>query len=532
VTLATFEPYVHCGLEYNSAGRNGSTAFHNELIEAALSAGGVEQVHIFSDPRFTTVQAASVNELNVRLGRSGLLVYSLRSFASRCSRSQYVFLCRAGQMANACHLRTTQSRYRSAFPICAFLHAAAWPRLISDCLSLLILCRPHDIVVASSVAGAHAFRSALEAASTLLATEGICLPPDRVRVIVRGFGAHSQQLTSIDRRSARLLLNLPLEPVIALYFGRISESYKADLKPLVVALRKATAATPERACLVIAGTCSDPHSIQNIERWVAAVGLTAQVRVLANVAAHTKSLLFAAADLFVSPVDNVQETFGLALLEAMSVGLPIIASDWSGYRDIVMDGKTGFLIPTYWSAHEAADAGWKSYYTDGPAAECDLAARTVVDIDILAQRLALLINNPQRRTDLGRAALARFQATYSWSSVLPDLTALWADLRDRCSRCCTAPPQGEIDYQKVYSHYASAAIEDSWMVETADLGLPWEDNPAITSALQRGRSIEQTVSDFGSGSISIGELAARHGRRQVETFLKQGLLRHSAQCRR
>ncbi len=53
-----------------------------------------------------------------------------------------------------------------------------------------------------------------------------------------------------------------------------------------------------------------------------------------------------AADVFVSPSDNIQETFGLAVIEAMASGLPVVASDWDGYRDLVADGETGFLVPT------------------------------------------------------------------------------------------------------------------------------------------------------------------------------------------
>ena len=52
-----------------------------------------------------------------------------------------------------------------------------------------------------------------------------------------------------------------------------------------------------------------------------------------------------AADVFVSPSDNIQETFGLAVVEAMASGLPVVASDWDGYRDLVDDGRDRFPGP-------------------------------------------------------------------------------------------------------------------------------------------------------------------------------------------
>ena len=65
-----------------------------------------------------------------------------------------------------------------------------------------------------------------------------------------------------------------------------------------------------------------------------------------------------AADLVVSLVDNIQETFGLVIVEAMTSGLPVVASNWDGYRDLVEDGQTGFLVPTTMVA--GASGAWTS----------------------------------------------------------------------------------------------------------------------------------------------------------------------------
>lgn len=48
-------------------------------------------------------------------------------------------------------------------------------------------------------------------------------------------------------------------------------------------------------------------------------------------------------DVLVSP--SYREGFGLSLLEANLMGKPVIATDITGYNEIVVPGKTGFLIP-------------------------------------------------------------------------------------------------------------------------------------------------------------------------------------------
>src|SRR6516164_998135 len=60
----------------------------------------------------------------------------------------------------------------------------------------------------------------------------------------------------------------------------------------------------------------------------------------------TRFAVWHAADIFASLSDNIQETFGLVIVEAMASGLPIVASDWDGYRDLVTDGESGYLVPS------------------------------------------------------------------------------------------------------------------------------------------------------------------------------------------
>jgi phosphatidylinositol alpha-mannosyltransferase len=52
----------------------------------------------------------------------------------------------------------------------------------------------------------------------------------------------------------------------------------------------------------------------------------------------------AAADVFVASAVG-QESFGMALVEAMAAGVPVVASDIPGFREVVRDGIEGLLVP-------------------------------------------------------------------------------------------------------------------------------------------------------------------------------------------
>ena len=172
--------------------------------------------------------------------------------------------------------------------------------------------------------------AALEAAE--LDRFGFRLPPTRVipnGVDVRG-GAVPNDPLSTDVRVA-----LEGGPYV-LYLGRLS--WKKGLDKLV----RAVALEP-RLRLVIAGNDDEGH-LPRVRDWIAQAGLECRTTVLPRfVSGADKTTLLAGATVFALP--SVSENFGIAALEAMAVGCPVLVSEGVGLAAAIEGGDAGLVAP-------------------------------------------------------------------------------------------------------------------------------------------------------------------------------------------
>ena len=102
-----------------------------------------------------------------------------------------------------------------------------------------------------------------------------------------------------------------------------------------------------------------------------------------------------ASDIFVSPATGA-ESFGIVLVEAMAAGLPVVASNIPGYRDVARDGKESVLV-----APSNADA--------------------------LAEGIAHLLDHPAEGARLGANGALRAQA-YAWENIIDELELVYERL--------------------------------------------------------------------------------------------------------
>lgn len=81
--------------------------------------------------------------------------------------------------------------------------------------------------------------------------------------------------------------------------------------------------------------------LKKIRQEVKKMGLEKQVEISGYQSRSEIKKIFQKTDIFASP--TLKESFGIAVLEARCAGLPIVAMNYGGVRDLIQDGKEGFL---------------------------------------------------------------------------------------------------------------------------------------------------------------------------------------------
>ncbi|NMH99737.1 glycosyltransferase [Pseudonocardia acidicola] len=116
--------------------------------------------------------------------------------------------------------------------------------------------------------------------------------------------------------------------------------------------------------------------------------------------------IYASLDVFVHT--GPSETFCQAVQEALASGLPVVAPDAGGPRDLVLPGRTGFLVPPRPDGTEAGDPG-------------------AVAADAQLREAVIALTDPALRAAFGAAA-RQSVLRRTWSTVCDELLAHYADV--------------------------------------------------------------------------------------------------------
>jgi starch synthase len=293
-------------------------------------------------------------------------------------------------------------------------------------------------------------------------------------IIPLGINSAAMARTPNQIAEARAAFGIEPQDIVFLFAGRLSFHGKAHPAPLYAAAETTARQTGAKVVCIEAG--------QYFNDFIAGAFAQARqviapsVRFIQADGADEKAYgdAWRAADVFTSLSDNVQETFGITPVEAMAAGMPVLVSDWNGYKDTVRDGIDGYRVKvvmppvgagrTVALRHAAGIDNYDRYIGE-------ISQATSVDTRELAARMIALTQDAGLRARMGAAGQARARSSFDWSVVLDRFDDLAGELKKLQPK--TAPAAvwpSRPDPFTLFRGFGSETLSGDWGVSLAPAG--------------------------------------------------------------
>jgi hypothetical protein len=250
-------------------------------------------------------------------------------------------------------------------------------------------------------------------------------------VIPLGIDTGRFEKLNSTKESARKTLAIKQDEIVVSFVGRLSWHAKAHPLPMYIALSEVAKMTGKKVTLLECGWHANDASQKAFENTQSHFAKHIRFLHVDGRSIEAVNDVYASSDIFLSLSDNIQETFGITPLEAMSAGIPVVVSDWDGYRHSVRDGVDGFRIRTLVpDATHAQDLIYRyEMNVDTYDYYCGHTSMSnIVDVGQLIERLSQLIENAELRNKMGEAGKRRAREVYDWSVIIGQYKELWAEL--------------------------------------------------------------------------------------------------------
>lgn len=216
------------------------------------------------------------------------------------------------------------------------------------------------------------------------------------RIAVTPCGFDPGELWPQDQREARSLLGLDPDRFTVLQLGRMVPRKGVDTVIQAIALLRSRHGIDAQLLVVGGDTHAggrDGPEMGRLRALAVRLGILGQVRFAGQKPRAELRTWYSAADAFVTT--PWYEPFGITPVEAMACARPVVGSEVGGIKSTVVDGGTGFLVPSR-------------------------------DPQAVAERLATLQRNPLLARTMGDAGLRRAYRHYTWRSVAQQVAAVYA----------------------------------------------------------------------------------------------------------
>lgn len=227
--------------------------------------------------------------------------------------------------------------------------------------------------------------------------------PDRIHVIYNGIDLAEYQKTE----ETKALVDYGVDPAVPylLFVGRITR--QKGVTHLVDAIRHLPADTQVVLC---AGAPDTPEIAAEMRKKVQDVQQHHKriVWIEKMVTKREAIQLYSNARVFCCP--SVYEPFGIINLEAMACRVPVVASATGGIKEVVVEGKTGYLVP----------------FDQDPVTSFPRDPETFARD--LASRSSELMADPEKCQRFGEAGRRRVEEQFSWTAIAHQTIELYERL--------------------------------------------------------------------------------------------------------
>lgn len=516
------------------------------VVSAILEHGGFDQMHFFlpfpgAMEIFNRVYEPHIRHCGVQ---KRLQFYHVLDLPLAMQRHDYTAIHAASidnYLPELCHLR---NRYATKpFPTTYTTHSLNyWETMVRHLYRATPGAMEFDSVFCTSTAAREYMQKALQLTADGLKMLGCSTAGYKGRFDIAPLGVRASDFSGVNREQALKALGLYEGPVTFLCLGRLTPADKYDLEPLIGAFKILSQRVDAR--LVLAGAGWRNYGT-NLASLASEIGIGERVHLFQDFPGELKPKLLAAADVFISPSDNYQETFGISIVEAMAAGLPVIAGDFSGYRDLVVHNETGLLIPTVGASnYDLIDSTWP--LSLGHVAAFEAAQRTALDFDALVAAMSELAVSSEARFRMGESGRGRVLERFDWKPVMNKWKSIWLELKEKAdSAPWSERPRNILGMERsvLFGHYTSETLDDSAVFRPGALSREFLDGRWAMKSLanlmhtihpvQVKMILEEINSMGGRASLAALtiSLAEKMKAYQVEHAclwaLKYGLLRRS-----
>uniref|UniRef100_A0A8C4X0Z4 Glycosyltransferase family 1 protein n=1 Tax=Eptatretus burgeri TaxID=7764 RepID=A0A8C4X0Z4_EPTBU len=220
---------------------------------------------------------------------------------------------------------------------------------------------------------------------------------DNVSII--SCGTDQRLFGTMDRTTARMFLNVPLDTKVLLYVGRLDP--RKGIETLLQAVKNLISEQLNLLVLIVGGAVAgheDSVELKRLKNIVLKLNLKDVIKFEGLVEHGMLKHYYAAANMLVVP--SIYEPFGMVAVEAMASRIPVVASDVGGLRYIVVSGETGYVCPP--SDHGA-----------------------------FSKAIDFILSNPKWGEEAGRKGRKRVEQHFTWDNVASKLNDLYKMLLEK-----------------------------------------------------------------------------------------------------